>query len=52
MGRKLLEVTTLHGFTIDELIAIEEKHQKKFLKSLLRAVIMRYYMFKMKLKSE
>jgi len=42
MGRKLLEVTTLHGLTIEELIALEEKHQKKSLKSLLRTVIMRY----------
>ncbi|WP_198135407.1 hypothetical protein [Alkaliphilus metalliredigens] len=29
MGRKRLEVTSLHGFTMDELIALEEKHQKK-----------------------
>lgn len=42
MGRKLLEVTTLHGFTIDELIKLEESHQKKSIKSLIRTVIMRY----------
>ncbi|WIV13662.1 winged helix-turn-helix domain-containing protein [Proteiniborus sp. MB09-C3] len=42
MGRKLLEITTLHGFTIDELIAFEESYQKKSLKALLRTVIMRY----------
>ncbi|MFZ5967922.1 MAG: helix-turn-helix domain-containing protein [Bacillota bacterium] len=42
MGRKLLEIKTLHGFTIDELIALEESYQKKSLKSLLRTVIMRY----------
>ncbi len=41
MGRNLLEVTTLHGFTIEELIDLEEKHQKKSIKSLLRTVIMR-----------
>lgn len=42
MGRKLLEVTTLHGFTIDELIELEESHQKKSIKSLIRTIIMRY----------
>lgn len=42
MGRKLLEVTTLHRFTIDELIKFEEKYQKKSIKSLIRTVIMRY----------
>ncbi|SCL85434.1 helix-turn-helix domain-containing protein [Sporanaerobacter sp. PP17-6a] len=42
MGRKLLEVTTLHGFTIDDLIKLEESHQKKSIKSLIRTVIMRY----------
>jgi hypothetical protein len=35
MGRKLLEVTTLHGFTIDDLIKLEESHQKKSIKSLI-----------------
>gem|GEM_PF-4368140 len=29
MGRKLLEITTLNGLTIDELIDLEEKYQKK-----------------------
>ncbi len=42
MGRKLLEVKTLHGLTIDELIALEETYEKKSLKTLLRTVIMRY----------
>ena len=42
MGRKLLEVTTLHGFTIDDLIKLEESHQKKSIKSLIWTVIMRY----------
>lgn len=35
MGRKLLEVTTFHGFTINELIALEESYYKKSLKALL-----------------
>ena len=42
MGRKLLEVTTLHGFTIDELIKLEESYQKKSIKHLIRTVIMRH----------
>lgn len=42
MPRKLIEIKSLHGFTIKELIALEESYQKKSLKSLLRTVIMRY----------
>lgn len=42
MARKLVEVKTLHGLTIEELIALEEQQTKKSIKSLLRAVIMRY----------
>lgn len=42
MGRKLIEVKTLHGYTIKELTKIEEKLQKSSKKALLRAVIMRY----------
>lgn len=42
MVRKLLEVTTLHRFTIDELIKLEESYQKKSIKYLIRTVIMRY----------
>ncbi|WP_256310150.1 hypothetical protein [Tissierella carlieri] len=42
MARKLLEVTSLHGFTIGELIKLEESYRKKSIKSLLTTVIMRY----------
>ncbi len=42
MSRKLVEVQTLHGFTIEELTKMEEKLQKRSKRSLLRAVIMRY----------
>ena len=42
MGRNLVEVKTLHGLTIEELILLEEQENKKSIKSILRAVIMRY----------
>ncbi|MCT4543857.1 MAG: hypothetical protein N4A63_09975 [Vallitalea sp.] len=42
MSRKLVEVKTLHGYTIEDFTKIEEKLQKSSKKSLLRAVIMRY----------
>lgn len=32
----------MHSFTIYELIKLEESHQKKSIKSLIRTVIMRY----------
>lgn len=42
MRLKLLEVTTLRGLTIDEIISLKENYQKKSLKALLRTVIMKY----------
>ena len=42
MGRNLVEVKTLHGLTVEELITLEEQQSKKSIKSLLRTVIMRY----------
>ena len=42
MARKCVEVKTLHGYTIEKLIDLEKKVKSDYLKSLIRAVIMRY----------
>lgn len=42
MARQLIEVKTLHGYTIEQLNDIEKKLKSNYSKSLIRAVIMRY----------
>ena len=42
MGRKAVEVTTLHGYTIDELHNIRQTTENNFTKDFLLAIIMRY----------
>ncbi len=42
MGRKSKQISTLHGYTLDELIDIKNNNSSKYVRSLLTTVIMRY----------
>jgi transposase len=43
MGRKALAVSTLHGYTIEELVNLKNGDSSDYAKIILSAIIMRYY---------
>ncbi len=40
MGRKQTKITTLHKYTLESLIKLEQEHTSKYSRRALRAVIM------------
>jgi transposase len=42
MGRKAIEVSTLHGFTLDELVKLKNTHESQYAQIILTVIIMRY----------
>lgn len=46
MPRQTIEVTTLHGYTIEELINMKDKHTSSYARNILLTVIMKYQGFK------
>lgn len=41
MGRPIIEVTTLHGYTIEELIDLQNSSESKYTRIVLKVIIMR-----------
>lgn len=46
MPKKSIDVTTLHGYTIEELLIMKDSHDSSYARNILLAVIMRYQNFK------
>jgi hypothetical protein len=42
MGRPSIKVESLHGYTVNELLDIQNKTESKFARALISAVMMRY----------
>lgn len=42
MGRKAIEVATLHGYTLEDLVALRNTHESKYARIILTVIIMKY----------
>lgn len=46
MSRKTIEITTLHGYTVKELLNMKDNHDSSYARNILSAVIMKHQGFK------